>query len=80
MSERESVGAGVARGVGSFFGHLTAVVVGLFLMIAGLAMGVTIVMLPVGVPVGLGGVLLFIWGLMGYSSENVSGGGQAGPK
>jgi hypothetical protein len=79
MNEHERVGEGLVKGVGSFFGHVTAVVVGLVLMIAGLAMGVTIVMLPVGIPVGLGGVLLFIWGLMGYSAETGVG-GQAGPK
>jgi hypothetical protein len=31
-------------------------------MIAGLGMGVTIVLLPIGVPVGLGGLLLCLWG------------------
>jgi hypothetical protein len=44
-------------------GHTIAVVVGLVLMIFGLAMGVTMVALPIGIPVGLGGLLLFIWGL-----------------
>jgi hypothetical protein len=44
-------------------GHTIAVLVGLMLMIFGLAMGVTMVALPIGIPVGLGGLLLFIWGL-----------------
>ena len=44
-------------------GHTIAVLVGLMLMIVGLAMGVTMVALPIGIPVGLGGLLLFIWGL-----------------
>jgi hypothetical protein len=46
-----------------FLGHTIAVLVGLMLMILGLAMGVTMVALPIGIPVGLGGLLLFIWGL-----------------
>jgi len=44
-------------------GHLAAIVVGLVLMVMGLALGVTIVLLPLGVPVGLVGILLFLWGL-----------------
>src|SRR5215472_16442307 len=46
-----------------FLGHTIAVLVGLMLMIVGLALGVTMVALPIGIPVGLGGLLLFIWGL-----------------
>jgi len=46
-----------------FLGHATAVVVGFILMIAGLSMGVTLVLLPIGIPVGLAGILLFMWGL-----------------
>jgi hypothetical protein len=44
-------------------GHAIAVVVGVVLMIAGLGMGVTMVLLPIGIPLGLGGVLLCLWGL-----------------
>jgi hypothetical protein len=36
-----------------------------FLIIGGLAMGVTMVMLPLGVIVGLVGVGLLVWGLLG---------------
>jgi hypothetical protein len=46
-----------------FLGHAAAVIVGVILMFAGLSMGVTLVMLPVGIPVGLVGILLFMWGL-----------------
>jgi cbb3-type cytochrome oxidase maturation protein len=38
-------------------------------MIVGLAMGVTIVMLPVGLSVGIVGLLVFLWGLVGRSGE-----------
>jgi cytochrome c biogenesis protein CcdA len=46
-----------------FFGHTLAVVLGLALMLVGLGMGVTMVMLPIGLPLGLAGVLLVVWGL-----------------
>jgi hypothetical protein len=78
MSEREPVGEDLVKGVRNFFGHIAAVVLGLILMIVGLAMGVTIVMLPVGIPVGLAGVLLFIWGVTGYSSTTGAGGKPGG--
>jgi hypothetical protein len=44
-------------------GHTIAIVAGLALMIVGLGMGVTMVLLPIGLPVGLAGLLLLMWGL-----------------
>jgi len=44
-------------------GHVMAMIAGVVLIFAGVGLGVTMVGLPVGVPVGLLGVLLFIWGL-----------------
>jgi hypothetical protein len=52
----------VKRG-GRFLGHTIAVVLGLVLVIVGLGMGVTMVLLPIGLPVGLAGMLLCMWGL-----------------
>ena len=49
-----------------FIGHVVAVVAGFALMVIGLGLGVTMVMLPVGLVVGLLGVLLFVWGLFGH--------------
>jgi hypothetical protein len=49
-----------------FIGHLAAVAGGFLLMVVGLGMGVTMVMLPVGIVVGIAGVLLFVWGLFGH--------------
>jgi uncharacterized membrane protein YhaH (DUF805 family) len=46
-----------------FFGHVAAILVGLVLMFLGVGMGVTIVLLPLGIPVGLIGLGLFLWGL-----------------
>ena len=51
-------------------GHVVAVAVGFVLMVVGLGLGVTMVMLPVGVVVGLVGVGLFVWGLVGHLGKD----------
>jgi len=43
-------------------GHLAAIVVGFVMMVAGLGLGVTMIMLPVGLVVGLAGAAMFIGG------------------
>ena len=43
--------------------HVAAVVVGFVMMVVGLGLGVTMVMLPVGIVVGLLGVAIFVAGL-----------------
>jgi hypothetical protein len=50
-------------GFGHFLEHAAAVVLGLVFIIVGLALGVTMIMLPVGIVVGLIGVLLVVGGL-----------------
>src|SRR5262245_15141525 len=45
-----------------FLGHTAAIVLGLVFLFSGLAMGVTLVLLPLGIPMGLGGLLLCLWG------------------
>lgn len=50
-------------GIGRFFEHAAAVVIGLMLMVLGLGLGVTMIMLPVGIVIGLFGVLLVVGGL-----------------
>jgi hypothetical protein len=52
----------------TFLEHAAAVFVGFVMMVVGLAMGVTIVMLPLGVVVGLVGVAIFIGGLFSHPS------------
>jgi hypothetical protein len=59
----------LVKGVGGFFGHVAAIIVGLILSVVGLAMGVTVVMLPVGLGVCLLGLALVVWGLVGRSRE-----------
>ena len=53
----------VLVGIGHFLEHAAAVVVGLVLMIVGLGLGVTMVMLPAGLIIGLAGVAIFVGGL-----------------
>ena len=47
----------------SILGHIAMTLVGLMMMIVGLGLGVTMIMLPVGVVVGLVGVALVVGGL-----------------
>ena len=68
MTEPSSTGRDIAKGAGLLFGHLSAAVLGLVLMIIGSALGVSLVLLPIGVPVGLLGLGLFLWGLFGWAS------------
>ena len=51
------------RQVLGFFEHAAAVIVGLVLMVAGLGLGVTMIMLPVGVVIGLIGCAMVVAGL-----------------
>jgi len=46
-----------------FVEHAAFVVVGFVLMVIGLALGVTLIMLPVGIVVGLAGFAMFVGGL-----------------
>jgi hypothetical protein len=43
--------------------HSLSVVLGFVLMIVGIGMGVTMVLAPIGIPVGLIGLGLWLWGL-----------------
>ena len=50
--------------------HVVAVAIGFVLMVVGLGLGVTMIMLPVGLVVGLVGVGLFVWGLVGHLGKD----------
>jgi hypothetical protein len=50
--------------------HVAAIVVGFIMMVLGLGLSVTIVMLPVGLIVGLGGAALFIAGLFAHINRD----------
>lgn len=53
----------ILSGVATFFEHAAVVAIGLVLVVIGLGLGVTMIMLPVGVVVGLIGVLMVVGGL-----------------
>jgi hypothetical protein len=46
-----------------FFEHLAAIVVGFVLMVVGLGLGVTMIMLPVGLVIGFIGLGMFVGGM-----------------
>jgi hypothetical protein len=50
-------------------GHIAAIIVGFILMVVGLGLGVTLVMLPVGLVIGLIGVAMVIGGLFARVDE-----------
>jgi hypothetical protein len=51
------------RNVESVLGHIAAVIIGFVMMVIGLGLGVTLIMLPAGLVIGLLGVAVFIGGL-----------------
>ena len=52
------------------FAHVVAVVVGFIMMVLGLGLGVTMIMLPVGIVVGLAGAALFVAGLFAHINRD----------
>jgi hypothetical protein len=69
MSEHESTGRELAKGAGLLLGHIIAMVVGVILILVGSAMGVSLVLLPIGIPVGFLGLGILLWALFGRSEE-----------
>jgi hypothetical protein len=43
--------------------HLAAIIAGLVMMVLGVGLSVTMVLLPIGIPLGLAGLGVFVWGL-----------------
>ena len=52
-----------------FIGHLAAIVAGVVLMLIGLGMGVTVFLIPVGVPLGFLGFGMFLWGFFEHREQ-----------
>lgn len=63
MSNQESRMRNAFNAGGRIAGHMVALILGFTLMLVGLSMGVTMVLLPLGLPIGLVGLLIFLWGL-----------------
>ena len=53
----------------SVLGHIAAVIVGFIMMVVGLGLGVTMIMLPVGIVVGLAGAAILVGGLFAHINE-----------
>ena len=68
MNAHESFGEGLKE-TGRVAGHVVAIILGLVLMFGGIALGVTLVLLPLGIPVGLAGLYAFLWGLFARPDE-----------
>jgi hypothetical protein len=63
MKDEHASGRDLVKTGERIVGHTLAAAAGLALMIVGVGMGVTMVMLPIGIPLGVLGLLLFVWGL-----------------
>jgi hypothetical protein len=57
------------RTTGGIVGHAAAIVIGFVMMVIGLGLGVTLIMLPVGIVVGLIGVAMFVGGLFAHVTK-----------
>jgi hypothetical protein len=53
----------IARGIVGFVEHAFFVILGFVLMVLGLALGVTMIMLPAGIVIGLIGFAMVVGGL-----------------
>ena len=56
----------IAGLVGSALGHIAAIIIGFVLMVVGLALGVTMIMLPVGLVVGMLGFAMVVGGFFAH--------------
>jgi hypothetical protein len=50
----------------SVLGHVAAVIIGLIMMVVGLGLGVTMIMLPVGLVIGLAGLAMVVGGFFAH--------------
>ena len=50
-------------------GHMAAVIVGFIMMVVGLGLGVTMIMLPVGLVIGLIGAAMVVGGLFAHIND-----------
>jgi hypothetical protein len=57
----------------SALAHTAAIVVGFVMMVVGLGLGVTIIMLPAGLVIGLLGAAIFVGGLFARMGESREG-------
>lgn len=80
MADYETIGKEVAKGAGELIARLALVVVALILMVVGVAMGVSIVLLPIGVPLGIFGLFLLFYALFGWTDNKQATAPPPGPQ
>jgi hypothetical protein len=73
MTEPFSPVRKLGRGAGSLVGHVAAALFGGVLILIGSGMGVSLVLLPIGIPVGLIGLGFLFWGLFGWETDRGEG-------
>jgi uncharacterized membrane protein len=78
MSDQHMTGRRMLEAGERVVGRMLAIVLGIAMMVSGLGMGVTIVLVPLGIPLGVIGLLLFLWGVF-YSTPAGEAGVGAGP-
>jgi hypothetical protein len=49
--------------------HMLAVITGVILILIGLFLSIPMMGLPLGIPIGLAGVVVFLWGLFGKMAK-----------
>ncbi len=49
--------------------HLLAVIAGVCMILVGLLLSVSMVGLPLGIPIGIAGLLIGLWGLFGRATR-----------
>jgi hypothetical protein len=57
------------RATESLIGHIAAIILGFVMMVVGLGLGVTMIMLPAGLVIGLLGAAIFVAGLFARTSD-----------
>jgi archaellum biogenesis protein FlaJ (TadC family) len=53
----------------SVLAHIAAIIIGFIMMVVGLGLGVTMIMLPAGIVIGLVGVAIVIGGLFARNDQ-----------
>jgi type IV secretory pathway VirB3-like protein len=79
MSDHHATGQPTLQTDERFIGRTAAVVLGVVLMVCGLGMGVTTVMLPIGLTMGISGLLMILWAVFyatPYPEADVAGAGH----
>ncbi len=67
MSNPHATGRHILEMSEHFLVRAAAVVLGVAMMVSGLGMGVTMVLLPIGIPLGLIGLLVALWAVFYFT-------------